>query len=301
MQDRLTHAEIAQIEQSLQNHLKKNGHDILGAQLGQFVRRAIAPKTIKSVGGLQSLVTLELSQNVEFMQALPSDSLYRVKTSGAGVLPATAERVEVTTPQFWDAFSNPNIECVVGIIPATASFHVSLPDDSLPSDVVLLRKMTSDEFRAEAKVYAESQEDAELSSELLATLEKPVFYHGWISVLRSRRSSTENHLRSWEIARTRLVIGRLTEELERVGIDSYRAAKMASEVRPKPSKAPKKLVSDQAHPHVPAIATAAGETTELQELRELVHRAIDRMQLADLNEIRIPAGLLLEIYQKPAD
>jgi len=301
MQDRLTHFEIAQIEQLLENHFEKNGPDILGAQLGQFVRRAISPKTIKSLGGLRSLVEIELSRSVELVGALPSDTLYRVKASGKGVSHTAAVPELVTLPQFWDAFSNPTIDCIVAVNAVTESFYVGLPAESLRPDFTPLRKMSSEEFRVLAKAYAEDQTDSELSNELLGTLDQPVFYHRWISVLRSRRTATENLLKSWEITRTRLVTTRLTEELERAGVDPTRAAQMANGARPKPSKAPKKLDVEQVRLEIPEILPAVGETADLRELRTLMHRAIDRMSLADLKEIRVPAGLLLEIYQKPAD
>lgn len=301
MQDRLTRFEVAQIEQFLESYFEKNGQDILGAQLGQFVRRAISPKTIKSVGGLKSLVAAELSRSVELVGALPSDSLYRVSAPGKGASYTAAECGSVTLPQFWDAFSNPNLDCIVAVNPATESLHVGLPSEPLPPDAKPLRKMSSEEFRVLAKGYAESQDDSELSNELLATLDQPVFYHRWISVLRARRTATENHLKSWEVTRTRQVISRLREELERAGVNSVRAAQMAAEMRPKPSKGPKALNVEQARLETPGIVPAVGKTPDLQELRALMHRAIDRMSLADLKEIRVPAGLLLEIYQKPVD
>uniref|UniRef100_UPI001C553458 hypothetical protein n=1 Tax=Citrobacter cronae TaxID=1748967 RepID=UPI001C553458 len=96
MQDRLTRFEVAQIEQFLENHFEKNGQDILCAQLGQFVRRAISPKTIKSVGGLKSLVAVELSRSVELVGALPSDSLYRINVLGKDATHTSAECESVT-------------------------------------------------------------------------------------------------------------------------------------------------------------------------------------------------------------
>lgn len=302
---RLTTIEITLVKRSLETHLEKSGPDILGAQLGQYVRRAISPKTIKSVGGLRSLVGLELSEVVEFADALESDTLYRIKPPSHETLHGSPDSDAVSGPDFWDAFSNPNIDCLVGVDPTYELVFAGHPSRAFGPEVKPLTKMSSEEYRAQARIYAEQQAEGELTAILLETLEHPIFYPRWIAALRAHRTASVNHLKMWEIMRTELVVERLRHELEQAGVNQDRASLIVDELRPKASRTPRKLSENhtptqdrQPETFSPARAT---ESKDLQELRALMHRAIDRMSLADLNEIRVPAGLLLEIYQKPAD
>jgi hypothetical protein len=302
---RLTSFEITLVQRSLETQLEKVGPDILGAQLGQFVRRAISPKTIKSVGGLKSLVDVELSEVVELVGALESDTLYRIKAPSHGTLHGAPNPVAVTSPEFWDAFSNPNIDCLVGVDPACETVFVCNPSKVFGPEIKPLSKVSSEEYRALAKTYAEQQADGELTAILLETLDHPIFYPRWIAALRAQRTASANHLKKWEIMRTELVIDRLRHELEQAGVHPDRAHLIANEVRPKPSKSPRKLGEKFSPPQdrqPEAFSPApAADVKGLQDLRALMHRAVDRMTLADLKDIRVPAGLLLEIYQNPAD
>jgi len=308
MPSRLAANEIAYIRTALVTAAAKHGPDIIGAELGQFVKRAIAPKTIKSLGGLKSLVGNELSEIVEYVDSLSSDTLYRLRVSDQGATYPSPSPLTDVGPGVWDGFSNPNIDCVLGVDVSSDRIFVCTPESLAPS-IKRLKKMTSDEYRVLAQDYACAQEGEELRTQLLETLQHPNFYPRWISVLRHHaRLTSVNLLKTWEIKRTELVRARLVQELEQAGIGPDRAYAMASLVCSrtsqssyKASKQSESPPSKQAKPAIDVVASLPSAAKDLQDLRNLMHQAIDRMSLGDLKEIRVPAGLLLEIYQKSAD
>ncbi|AVJ25012.1 MULTISPECIES: hypothetical protein [Pseudomonas] len=303
MNPRLTGNEIAKIQTLLNEHVQKKGPSILGAQLGQCIRRAISPKSIKFIGNLRSLVDIELRELLSFVEALPSDSLYLVSGPGQGPITFNSEFVPAAGAKLWESFSNPTIDCLVGVDSAGVTY-VTTSAKPFGADFTLLKKMTSDEFYDLAQVFANEQKDIPLQAALYEALDHPNFYSKWIAALRAHRS-TANFLRTWEIKRTELVIARLQEELERAGLGTARAVVIANDIRPKPARSVAKPAAVPApktarQPEAPTAVPGA-ESNDLEELRAVMHRAIDKMSLADLKDIRVPAGLLLEIFQEQAD
>lgn len=297
MTPRLTGNEIAKIQTLLNEHFQKKGPSILGAQLGQYIRRAISPKTIKFIGSLRSLVDNELRELLSFVEALPSDSLYSVSCSGQSPVAFNPDFVPAAGAKLWESFSNPTLDCLVGVDSA-GLIYVTTPAKPFGADFTLLRKMSSEEFYELAKVFAAEQKDIPLQAALFEALEHSNFYSKWIAALRAHRS-TANFLRTWEIKRTELVIARLQEELEKAGIGAAQAVVIANDIRPKPARS---VAKPAAVPESKAPWVAPGaESKDLGELRAVLHRAIDKMSLADLKDIRVPAGLLLEIFQGQAD
>lgn len=300
---RLTGTEIAKIQTLLNDHVQKKGPSILGAQLGQYIRRAISPKTIKFVGNLRSLVDNELREMLSFVEALPSDSMYRVTVPGQGTITFNPDFVSVAGARLWESFSNPNLDCLVGVDTAGV-VYVTSPVKPFGADITPLSKMTSEEFYELAKVFAAEQKDASLQAALYEALEHSIFYSKWIAALRAHRS-TANFLRSWEIKRTELVVARLQSELEKAGLCTAQAVSIADEIRPKSGRTitkPVEAAAPRAGRQIEGSSPVSGtESKEHEDLRALLHRAIDKMSLADLKDIRVPAGLLLEILQEQAD
>ncbi|OOE10956.1 hypothetical protein BSR09_06690 [Stutzerimonas degradans] len=297
MTPRLTGNEIAKLQTLLNDHAQKKGPSILGAQLGQYIRRATSPKTIKFIGNLRSLVDNELRELLSFVEALPSDSLYLVSCPGQSPITFNPDFVPAAGAKLWESFSNPTLDCLVGVDSAGV-IYVTTPAKPFGPDFTLLTKMSSDEFYELAKVFAAEQKDIPLQAALFEALEQPNFYSKWIAALRAHRS-TANFLRTWEIKRTELVIARLQKELEKAGIGAAQAVVIANDIRPKPARSVAKPAAVP-EPKAPSAAPEA-ESKDLGELRAVLHRAIDKMSLADLKDIRVPAGLLLEIFQGQAD
>jgi hypothetical protein len=304
---RLAASEIAQIRASLLSTAAKHGPDILGAELGQVVKRAVAPKTIKSLGGLKSLVGSELSGIVAYVDSLISDTLYRVIVSDQGSVYTSHSLALEFDAGVWDGFSNPNVNNFVGFDTKSSRIIVAAPSESYGPEVKPLKKMTADEYRLLAQEYANEQGNQELKAELLEVIQLPAFYPKWFAALqRYRRIASVNYPKTWEIKRTGLVMSRLQQELEHAGLNADRAFALANEVCSRSSRNSYKATPLyapvwQTKPPIDNAGPLASASKDLHDLRELMHRAIDQMSLDDLKEIRVPAGLLLEAFQKSAD
>ncbi len=307
MPSRLAASEIAQIRAYLLSTAAKHGSDILGAELGQIVKRAVAPKTIKSLGGLKSLVGNELSGIVAYVDSLTSDTLYRVRTSDQSTFYTSPSLALEFDAGVWDGFSNPNVDSLVAFDTRSSRIIVAAPSESYGPEVKPLKKMTTDEYRSLAQEYADEQINQELKAELLEVIQLPAFYPKWFAALqRYRRMASVNYPKAWEIKRTGLVMARLQQELEQAGLSADRAFALASEVCSRSSRNSQKAIPLcapvwQAKPPTDNAVSLSSASKDLQDLRELMHRAIDQMSLDDLKEIRVPAGLLLEAFQKSAD
>ena len=299
---RLTSEQAVKVHQSLNASLRYSGADILGSQLGQYVARAVAPKTIKSLGGIRSIVDSDLSDVVEFVEPRQSDFLFRITLQATEPVREVIEQTAVKGAQLWRYFSNPNAHCTLGV-DAAYQVIVTAPEQPFATPVGLLNRMQAEEYRALALAYAQEQPDDEFRAELLELVNHAWMYAKWIECLRTKRTASINYLKSWEIKRTELVISRLREELERAGMDPSQATLLADGVRPTLKK---KAVDE---PQTPSYAIAVndnspadgGEAKELQALRALLRQAVDHMSFEDLKAIRVPAGVWLTLHHKSMD
>lgn len=301
--NRLSAVEIQQIRLSLQFNLRNHGVNLLGSQLGQFVAKAIAPRTVKSLGGIRSIVEADLSDAVEFVEPRQSDFLFRIKLAATKPVRELVEPTTVSGTELWHYFSNPNARCLLGI---DAAQQIIVTPDNMPftSNVKPLRRMQVDDYRELALAYAQEQVDDGFREELMELLDDGWFYSKWINCLRHNRSQAANHLKSWEIRRTELIVTQLRQELEQAGLEPSQATVLADGVRP---QAPKKWPTAEAPAAVQpteAVAQAVhedGDTKELRDLRDLLRQAVDQMSLADLKAIRVPIGILLALQAKSRD
>lgn len=300
---RLTSLETQQIHQSLQFSLQNHGVELLGSKLGQFISRAIAPKTIKSLGGVRSIVESDLSDALEFVEPRQSDFLFRIKLKAAKPVRELIVCDTVFGDDLWRYFSNPNVRCFVGV--DTAQQVIVTPSDMpFAPDVKLLRRMEVEEYRELALAYAQDQTDGEFREELTGLLGEPWFYAKWIECLRNNRSHAVNHLKSWEIRRTELVVTRLRQELESAGLEPSQATVLADGVRPQLSKRrpiTELPTTDRVTELAADVAHEDGGVKELRDLRDLLRQAVDQMSLADLKAIRVPVGILLALQTKSRD
>jgi hypothetical protein len=301
--NRLSAFEIQQIRLSLQFNLRNHGVNLLGSQLGQFVAKAIAPRTVKSLGGIRSIVETDLNDAVEFVEPRQSDFLFRIKLAATKPVRELVEPTMVNGAELWHYFSNPNARCLLGI---DAVQQIIVTPDNMPfaSDVKPLRRMRAEDYRELALAYAQEQVDVDFREELMALLDEGWFYSKWINCLRHNRSQAANHLKSWEIRRTELVVAQLRQELEQAGLEPSQATVLADGIRPQTPKKRSIAEASAAGQSTESIVQAVnedGDTKELRDLRDLLRLAVDQMSLADLKAIRVPVGILLALQTKSRD
>lgn len=298
----LTSEQCAKIHQFLSDSLRLGSAEILGSQLGQFIAKALAPKSIKSLGGIRTIVERDLADAVEFIEPRQSDFLFRIKLQPLDPMHEAIEQRAVSGADLWRYFSNPNLRCLLGVNAGSRVLVTSL-DQPFDPGVRVLNRMGVEEYQSLAEAYAQEQNEEEFRGELLELVNDSWLYSKWIAYLRAKRNNSINYLKSWEIKRTELVVGRLRDELEAAGIEPSQAIVVADGVRP----VARKKSADSAQAVVDITergARSASETDEMKELKELrnfLRHALDHMPLADLKAIRVPAGVLVELLKKTMD
>ncbi|WP_204374064.1 hypothetical protein, partial [Burkholderia cenocepacia] len=295
--------ELASLEQLLVTYNNEKGPRILGSQLGQFVAQAIQPKSLQAVGGLKKLVAADLKVLVRREGTTPdqSDVLYMIQPRTELEAPAPdfgmmeREPVEVAGRALWRIFSNPRLQYDVCVESDGRIFASTLGSPHRASSRPLT-KPTAEDFRKLADQFASGQSDLVVTGELKAALEIHDFYDGWIRALRKMRTPTSNLLRDWETLKSEYVANRLHQDLLRSEIDQAQAGKIVNLARPEMrfqlSRAATLPAATQAHG--PASSQTLTPSTDDADFRRIIHLAIDRMSIADLRELPIPAGLIYD-------
>jgi hypothetical protein len=298
----VTAPQLARLSVRLAEWHANRGAILYGSQLGQFVGDVIRPMTVRGCGGLKELVERELRHLVEPIQgSMSSDLRYRILVStevlAYDVGSNDAER-QISGVELWRLFSNPRLTSQIAS--SSAGDVIAAPADwPLSPEKTLLRKLTSDDYRLLAGQFAASWPDEVARERMQSALQTPDFYNAWIDSLRQGRTADLNPLKQWEITRAEHVARKLGEELGAAGVDGARAAEIVASARPntapRASRTPPSTLGTSVKPIRASVRTPHLVSDDTQWMRDMLHQAIDKMDLSELCEIRIPAGLLLEI------
>jgi hypothetical protein len=307
----LTALHIARLIDSLARWHATRDAVMYGSQLGQMVGEIIRPITVRECGGLKAMVERELGALVAPLPEAPgSDVRYRILVppdTSVYQLPSghpIADEHEVAGVELWRLFANPRLTAQLAASPA-GEIVVAAADRQLSAGKNLLRKLTSEDYRLLAGQFAAAWPNDTARQRMQASLQVPEFYNGWIEALRQARTPDLNPLKQWEITRAEHVARTLGEQLIAAGVDSARAADIVANARPSSSPRGTRIPADSSHTasvstrydKVPPRTThPVSEDTAW--MRDMLHLAIDKMSLDELREIRVPAGLLLEVTRQ---
>lgn len=309
----LAASQLEQLKQSLVRWQATRGSLLLGAQLGQLVGDVIHPASLKGFGGLKALVERELlSLVVPVSEPGSADIRYQIVLPPGEAVLATpthdltleGER-KVAGAELWRLFANPRLGTTLAANTAGDVFAAAA-EHQLSTGLIVLRKLTSEDYRLLAGQFAATLPASADRERMQAALQAPEFYNGWIATLRQARTPEMNPLKQWEAVRAEHVARRLGDELRNANVDDARAAEIVAAARPNLSAQASRVAmgTDAAHGQASAVATTPppsavrGVTDDTSLMREMLHLAIDKMALNELLEIRIPAGLLLEISRQ---
>ncbi len=307
----LTAAHLVRLKSSLAKWHANRDALLFGAQLGQLVGDVIRPLTIKGCGGLRTLVDRDL---LELVVPVPGpttpDPRYRIlvppdaSASEAPRSDVIDDEHEISGVELWRLFANPRLTSQLAAS-STGEIVVAPADYPLSAGKNLLRKLTSEDYRLLAGQFAAAWPDDGTRDSMQATLQAPEFYNGWIAVLRKSRTTDLNPLKQWEITRAEHVARKLGEELINAGVDSARAAEIVATARPSSTpRVPRAAATsvtapvDKTSPTPLPQRKSHSVTDDTEWMRVMLHLAIDKMALPELLEIRVPAGLLLEISRQ---
>lgn len=307
----LTAPHLARLKSSLARWHASRDALMYGSQLGQLVGEVMRPLTIKSCGGLKTVVERDLQGLVVAVPGLASSDLrYRIlvapdaSSSEAPPGDSSDDEREISGVELWRLFANPRLTSQLAASSAgeivVAPAHRPLSTGKNP-----LRKLTSEDYRLLAGQFAATWDDDAARERMQASLQQPEFYNGWIEALRKSRTAELNPLRQWEITRAEHVARTLGEQLLTAGVDAARAAEIVANARPSSTPRVSRIAAARplpiealATPLNPTFPVSQSATEDVQWMRVMLHLAIDKMALSELREIRVPAGLLLEISRQ---
>lgn len=298
----LNEIEFKAVKQALIARRSEKGNLILGAQLGQVISKAIAPRLVRELPILRDLAEAELSSLVELVPNASSnaDVQYSIIADQAPTSLTREDLKSVAGPELWKFFSNPNQSCSLAVDPTTGLIFVATLRASFPAGLRKLERMDSDDYRILAGQYAALQESP-LRERLQECLVEAHFYDLWIDALRASGSPDRKPLKTWEALRTEHIVKRLGERLTSAEVSEALQAEIISAARarkkPTASKSPAQEISTVVPPSrpMPLTVAASSDDESLERLREIVHASVDRMTLAELREVRIPAGILIDV------
>jgi len=301
----LTPQELANIERALFVWSAERGPNILGAQLGQLIGKAIYPRTVREFGGLKLLAQTALQGLVEQgpPTTITTDLQFRIRRDmGKGSHDVPTGEAEVAGTSLWRFFSNPNLDCQVGLrLPASPI--VSLASHAVAEDIRPMRRMAVREYKELANAFLQQLPD-ELGTKLAQVLGEEDFYPAWISALRAAWHPERRLLREWETLRVERVADRLREELIAAGADTKTAAAIVDTARPSPE--PPRLsrptsflrAGMRGMPQGPRVQQENGAENGAETLRRLIHAAVELMSEAELRDLRLSAGLLHDAWRR---
>jgi len=307
--DTLTPLETAAIARELHVRLATRGSEILGSQLGKLINDIVQPRSVRLLGGLRRLADSDLRPYVVELGATDkADVQYEILAPTVARHEPTSvpeHDAEIAGQDLWRFFSNPNIECTLSVANSGQIFAAPLGSQT-PPDRSSMARIDTDEYRKLAEEFLEQSTPEAAREQLRQTLREENFYHSWVTTLRRLRPLFPELAKAWEILRIEHVAGRLSEELRRSGVDPARAAQIAAVARPV-SRPPRGAAEQAATPRArepmasatrPRPPAGGPVLDDVEALRALVHRAVDVMSAAELRELRISAGTLLDASRR---
>lgn len=302
----LSDAEIQAVKQALITRRSEKGDLLLGAQLGQLIAKTIAPRLLRDLPILRDLAEDEFRELVELVpDALSTaDVQYRIIADQTPVSLTHQDLKSVSGPELWKFFSNPNQSCSLAIEPAAGIIYVAPLRAIFPVGLQKFERMDSEDYRVLAGQFA-AQQDSPLREKLEKCLVEPHYYDLWIAALRAASSPERKLLKIWEILRTEHIAKRLGERLTIAGVSVALQAEIISAARARKKPATQQVIAQETAPasivhpwSAPHTADAVTDNEALERLREIVHASVDRMSITELREVRIPAGILLDVAQQ---
>jgi hypothetical protein len=304
----LTPQEVAAIAQALDVFVAQSGNKrVLGAQLGAIISSAIRPKLLRELGGMRKVASEALAMLLIPITPSPDDSDVAFTIKSRPPQAGTDNLIpdfptEVAGAVLWRLFSNPRLPCALTISESGAVLAQKVAPEQSAIPGALAGPSTED-YHKLAGIFA-SQEDDPVRSRLVAALSAKDFYNTWIAELRELRTPQNNLLKRWETLRSEFVATKLAEALDGGGLDAVRVSEIVSTARPLAGWRQQHQQPEPAKSSLPVVRVEASYQThvpamdELSSLRKILHNAIDRMSLAELGELRIPAGALIDIITK---
>ena len=251
---------------------------ILGSKLGFELRQAFPGLDIKQrFGKLDTFLEQNCSDILSRSVQPGGHMVYVARTSNSQT--KTDEQSSYTP---WQAFVNPSITAYLYVEPDGAGFYVSKFQETGRGDLV--HRMSSDDHRQIAESFVETA-DERWREGLKTALTEVDFWPAW----RRHLWSDKQLSRSWSAYRKSAISDLLADRLKSIGIPEASIPVLTSHLQ----------VQQRARSTEPYKLRSQGPThrqvVSVSRLRDRVKLAIDRMSDAELQQVWLPVGAMLNV------
>jgi len=193
---------------------------------------------------------------------------------------------------YWRVWVSPNSPFAIAIDRATGAAEVVRREASPSEEKALLESPSVSDQKAIAKDFLSEVVEPILRGRLEAILAEPSQGPWWLRWGKDLRGTDQ--LANWNRFRRLRMEGLLRTKLGEAGISEELAAKVLDLVRDRHEQVvPKRIPS--------APSEKVGREAAEEELRQLVVRVVKGMSVADLRELRLPLGLVVDALATSSD
>ncbi len=281
MSDDLVNSAVVLVTQHLQNYEKDH---ITGALLGELIRRHCPTLNLRETmnipagpGALRKFVAAHLQSVLKQDGPQGSDTRYFI------IRNANPLQEELVNPAFWQSFVRFNKSKRLLLREGKLALGDSNDSSSFDGEK-LIASATKEELEKIRQDFVDSL--GTLSSQLPA-LSEP--YYQWDSALKKLGGS---HFKDWKKYRPEQIETLFDKRLQAMNIDSDLRARLCEQMR-RSHSATKRMNNE-----IKATAKSATEiptTTDAEfDFRTVVQETIKNLPLADLRELKLPAGAMYD-------
>lgn len=278
-----------------------SGTTLLGSQLGGLIAPNLKPSRILDFGGLKRFVEEYLPNEVQWIgrtDDVPGDDIYLVGSSSFHNL--AWKKLDGGTPGrlFWRGFSNPHAAVRLALTPERDSIYYCEGAADVPADWIEIPTVSEDDYRSMAREFSVQLPEA-IRPKANEIVDKANFNVEWVRLLKQEYGSL--FLRQWETTRVSRVVERLDEVLAAIGVAEDLRSGASLWLQKSRSPSPDYLPCPRAKSEGTGIPRVAGDQVvpkeDLDRLRRIVSAAAQRMTVAELRDLRIPLGIVLDLLR----
>jgi hypothetical protein len=262
---------------------------VMGANLGMAVKRAVPSANLKEYGGLRRFIQQHCTDKVRWVGKHGLDDVYAAIT---GAL-SPEEAQPTPAPNAWRALTNPTSSFSAFANPKDGALKVLPNQEEPPLGLVLIPKITPQEHRAIAQAFLSKLAPADRGT-FEEALSSENYWHRWV---RQTNTLEGGKYRSgWIIFRRDQILELLKAKMLAAGIDApvaelvLQKAQDSKETNPLATGAPLFTRHDgRTRPSLPA-----SRRFRQDDLRRLAHQAIDLMGEDEIRKLRLPLGAVID-------
>lgn len=289
----LTDRELDQLREALRSQFPFR-KQIVGAQLGAFVRRHLEYPDIKGrFGGLRKLLSQHFSAEITWREKRGLDDVYEL-TFAPEASESNSQNWQPTptspSPWLWSAVTNPSIQIEFAWERSQQQLFHAPSATPIGENLTVVGKLTRGDYQQIAKEFLTVSEQPDQSS-LLELIGKSESSVPFTTEIRER-----GLLPIWEAFRVRSAIAKFGERLAGAGAQTEIVAQWENHL-----KAAQRLgrsrklagtVDSEATPG--KRSQKVDGANESPNSRQVARKALEYLSEAELNELRLPFGSVMQ-------